>query len=69
MRMVKVLRGGLITLPEKIRNALGIKEGDILIIEKTEEGIVLKRGKTIHDYTGVLLKPDIPLEEGVERSI
>lgn len=69
MRVVKALRGRRITLPEKRRNALGIKEGDILIIEKTGEGMVLKKGKNICDYTGILPKPYIPLEEVVESSI
>lgn len=69
MHILKVLPRGQITLPREIKNTLGIKEGDIMIIEKTEEGIMLKKGKTIHDYISVLPKPDIPLEEVVERSI
>ena len=54
MQVVKVLQGAEITLPEEIINTPGIKEGDILIIEKTEEGIALKKGKTIYRIYAVL---------------
>lgn len=45
MQVVKVLPGGQITLPEEIINTPGIKEGDILIIEKIEEGIRVEKGE------------------------
>lgn len=62
MTAVKVLPKGQITLPRKIRAELHVKEGDTLLLESTEAGIVLRRGKTIFDYLGALpskgLSPD-----------
>jgi AbrB family looped-hinge helix DNA binding protein len=33
---------GSITLPAKLRKAIGVKENDLLIAETTEEGLLLK---------------------------
>ena len=54
MSVVKVLPKGQITIPREIRDALKVKEGDTLIMEKTAGKVVLKRGKTIFDYAGTL---------------
>jgi AbrB family looped-hinge helix DNA binding protein len=59
METVKVLSKGQITLPVRIRKAIGVKEGDRLFVEHTPDGIILKKGKTIFDYAGTL--PDIGL--------
>jgi len=69
MQAVKVLPKGQITLPKEIRRQMNIKEGDTLIIEKTDEEIILKKGKTIYDYIGILPKPHIPVEEMIEKAI
>jgi len=69
MKVVKVLPKGQITLPKKIRESLHIKEGDTLVIEKKNSDIILKKGKTIFDYIGFLPKPDIPIEEMIEKAI
>lgn len=68
MQAVKVLHKGQITLPKEIREGLDIKEGDTLVIEKTDKEIVLKKGKTIHDYIGFLPKPGIPIEKVIEKA-
>lgn len=68
MQAVKVLPKGQITLPKKIRESLDIKEGDTLTIEKTDSEVILKKGKTIHDYIGFLPKPDIPIEDVIEKA-
>ena len=68
MRAVKVLPKGQITLPKEMRKSLGIKEGDTLVIEKSDEDIIIKKGKTIHDYIGFLAKPPVPIEEVIEKS-
>ncbi len=52
--VVKVLPKGQITLPKKIREELGIEEGDVLILEKKGGGIELKKAKTIKDFYGFL---------------
>jgi AbrB family looped-hinge helix DNA binding protein len=74
MLTAKVLPKGQITLPKEIRKKLDIHEGDTLIIERTRDEIVLKKGKTLYDFRGSL--PDIgmsidelrekALEEGVK---
>lgn len=68
MQAVKVLPKGQITLPKEIRKSLNIKEGDTLIIEKTDGGIILKKGKTIYDYIGFLPKPEIPIDKIIEKA-
>lgn len=68
MQAVKVLPKGQITLPKEMRKILGIKEGDTLVIEKSDGDIIIKKGKTIHDYIGFLSKPAVPIEEVIERA-
>lgn len=68
MQAVKVLPKGQITLPNKIRKSLGIKEGDTLVIEKSDGDIIIKKGKTIHDYIGALRKPAAPIGEIIEKA-
>ncbi len=52
--VVKVLPKGQITLPKSVREELGIEEGDVLILEKKEGRIELKKAKTIKDFYGFL---------------
>jgi AbrB family looped-hinge helix DNA binding protein len=68
MQAVKVLPKGQITLPKEIRESLNIKEGDTLTIEKIDGEVILKKGKTIHDYIGFLPKPDILIEDIIEKA-
>lgn len=68
MQAVKVLPKGQITLPKEIRKDLGIEEGDTLVLEEKDKEIVLKKGKTIHDYIGFLPKPEIPIEDVIEKA-
>ena len=68
MSVVKVLPKGQITLPREIRKKLDIKEGDTLVLERTNGEVILKKGKTIHDYIGFLPKPGIPIEEMIEKA-
>ena len=42
MQVVRVIRHGQITLPKEFREALGVKEGDILEAEMKENQMVLK---------------------------
>lgn len=68
MQAVKVLPKGQITLPKEMRKSLGIKEGDTLVIEKSDGDIIIKKGKTIHDYIGFLPKSAIPIGEIIEKA-
>ena len=44
---VMVTRRGVITLPAKLRQALGVKAEDILIAETTPEGLLLRPSVTL----------------------
>lgn len=69
MKAVKVLPKGQITLPKEVRKELHIKEGDTLIIEKTDNEVILKKGKTIFDYAGTLPNLGMSIEEMREKAI
>lgn len=68
MRAVKVLPKGQITIPCNIREKLDIKVGDALLIEEAKDKIVLKKGKTIHDYKGTLPVSKEPIEKIIEKA-
>ena len=44
---VTVNRRGVVTLPAKLRHALGVKADDVLIAEATAEGILLRPAVTL----------------------
>jgi AbrB family looped-hinge helix DNA binding protein len=69
MQSVKVLPKGQITLPKKIRESLHIEEGDTLIIEKADDEVRLKKGKTIFDYAGTLPNRGMTAEELREKAL
>jgi AbrB family looped-hinge helix DNA binding protein len=51
--MVKVTRRGQITIPSKLRKQCGIKEGDSLLVEVTEKGILFKPIPKLLDMAGI----------------
>ncbi len=57
MQAVKVLPKGQITLPKEIRQRLGIREGDTLLLDTDGSRATIKKGKTIFDFRGAL--PDL----------
>ena len=71
--VVKVLPKGQITLPKKVRKALGIEEGDVLILERKNNKIEIKKAKTIKDFYGFLKgKKSVSgkeIEKAVEEAI
>ncbi len=69
MQIVKVLPKGQITLPKKIRENLGIREGDTLVLEFHDREIVLKKGKTIYDFAGTLPNLGMTVDEMRENAI
>lgn len=69
MQAVKVLPKGQITLPKDVRDSLKIKEGDTLVMEKTDTEILLKKGKTIFDYMGTLPNKGMTIEEMREKAV
>jgi AbrB family looped-hinge helix DNA binding protein len=51
--VVKVTRRGQTTIPRKIRRQCGVKEGDRLLVEATEKGILFKPIPNILDMAGI----------------
>jgi AbrB family looped-hinge helix DNA binding protein len=52
-RIVKVGKNGRVTIPKDIRTHYGIKEGNLLIAEATENGVLFKPAPKILDMTGI----------------
>jgi len=69
MLAVKILPKGQITLPQKIRKTMNIKEGDTLLVEKAEGAIILRKGKTIFDYARTLPKLKLTIEKIRDKAI
>ncbi len=69
MQTVKVLSKGQITIPKDVRKHMGIKVGDTLVMEEAEDKVVLKKGKTIFDYTGTLPDLGMSIKEMRKKAI
>jgi len=52
-KTVKVTRKGQTTIPAEIRLKLGIKEGDDLAVEATEQEVIFKLIPKIEDCAGI----------------
>lgn len=52
-KVVKVTRRGQTTIPLEIRQKCGIKEGDKLLVELTEKGILYKRVPKLLEMVGI----------------
>lgn len=63
MQAVKVLPKWQITIPKNVREKLKIHVGDTIVVEEREGEIVLKKGKTIFDYTQSLPNLGITVDE------
>ena len=50
----RVTRKGQTTIPSVFRKKLGIEEGDKVVFEETEEGLILKPAAEIEDSAGAL---------------
>jgi AbrB family looped-hinge helix DNA binding protein len=61
--VVKVTRKGQTTIPAQFREKLGIKEGDQLVVEATENGVLFRLVARLNEMAGV----DSP--EEVKKSI
>ena len=51
--VVKVTRRGQTTIPVEFREKLGIKEGDELLVEATEQGILFRPIPKLEDMAGI----------------
>ena len=52
-KIVKVTRKGQTTIPVEIREQLGIKEGDSLVVEAIDKKIVFKQIPKLEDMCGI----------------
>ncbi len=68
MQAIKVLPKGQITLPKNVRERLGIDVGDPLILEEKNNEIILKKTKTIFDYTGILPNLGISIDKMIKKA-
>ncbi len=53
LKVVKVTRKGQTTIPAEIRDKLGIKEGDSLTVETSDNQIIYKRIPTMEEMCGI----------------
>ncbi len=49
----KVTSKGQITIPKVIRDTLGLREGSVVAFESKEGEAILRRAKTIRDFSGL----------------
>ena len=68
MQAVKVLPKWQITIPKKVREKLKIHVGDTVVVEEREGEIVLRKGKTIYDYTQSLPNLGMTVDEIREKA-
>jgi len=68
MQAVKVLPKWQITIPKNVRQKLKIQVGDTIVVEERKGEIVLKKGKTIFDYTQSLPNLGMTVDEIREKA-
>ncbi|MHB1012648.1 MAG: AbrB/MazE/SpoVT family DNA-binding domain-containing protein [Desulfobacteria bacterium] len=69
MQAVKVLPKGQITLPKEIRQMLGIREGDTLLMDTDGSRATIKKGKTIFDFKGALPNLGMSIDKIREKAV
>jgi AbrB family looped-hinge helix DNA binding protein len=65
--IVKVTRKGQTTIPAAFREKLGIREGDRLVVEATENGVLFRLVPRLNEMAGV--DSDFGTPEEVKKSI
>jgi AbrB family looped-hinge helix DNA binding protein len=65
--LVKVTRKGQTTIPAVFREKLGIREGDRLVVEVTENGVLFRLVPRLSEMAGV--DSDFGTPEEVKKSI
>ena len=63
----KVTRKGQTTIPAQFREKLGIREGDQLVVEATENGVLFRLVPRLNEMAGV--DSDFGTPEEVKKSI
>ena len=67
MNLIKILRGGQIIMPKKIRDAFSIKEGDVFELLLEKDGILLKPKKIIDKESVLSKKGEILLTNALDE--
>lgn len=68
MKRVIVLPKGQITIPKSLRDKYGIRIGDILKIEEKEDGILIKKAKSIFDLAQTIeIDESISIDDLIEE--
>ena len=67
MNLIKILRGGQITMPKKVRDIFGIKEGDVFELLLEKDGILLKPKKIIDKESVLSKKGEILLTNALDE--
>jgi len=66
---VKVGDKGRMTIPRKLRLLLGIRDGDVLVVEVSGSGILLKpKGVSVRDTWGLVQVGRVGVEEVEEAA-
>ena len=65
--VVKVTRKGQTTIPAQFREKLGIREGDQLVVEATENGVLFRLVPRLNEMAGI--DSDFGTPEEVKKSI
>lgn len=68
MQAIKVLPKWQITIPKNVREKLKIHVGDTMVLEEKGGEIVLKKGRTIFDYTQSLPNLGMSVDEIREKA-
>lgn len=68
MQAVKILPKWQITIPKRVREKLKIRIGDTVVVEEREGEVVLRKGKTIFDYTQSLPNLGMNIDEVREKA-
>ncbi len=68
MQAVKILPKWQITIPKRVREKLKIRVGDTVVVEEREGEVVLRKGKTIFDYTESLPNLGMKIDEVREKA-
>jgi AbrB family looped-hinge helix DNA binding protein len=68
VQKIKVLPKWQITIPKNVREKLKIHVGDTMVVEERGGEIVLKKGKTIFDYTQSLPNLGMTVDEIREKA-
>lgn len=66
-KTTRITRKGQVTIPKTLREEFGLEEGDELLWQKTEDGIMVRK-TTRSAGRGMLVDDDVPAEKREEMA-